>query len=359
MGTNVWDWFYEGYQHPNPEVRKLPYIFHDAWDKNETDPQYCHTQLLSARAKAELLHEPWWVLFFDYWRCILLWARLDDLHAAQKLGVQMMLDSKKPVFERHPLVPRIYNQLVSIFTYIDPVGYQDRIMDLVAFIQTDVEIDEDIGYLLLANRANLYFALDQLDAAREWALKSLQRISHRAYYAASAYTKLVLYSYIIRDYSQAAEYVEEGEQAARDADRKLIVCEMLAWRALLAQIRGDHLEAGRYYELALHNRSRIGTTPTFSYHDVMCDYLELVGRDGDAIALREDQLEALKPSGLVHELCTCYLMWCRQLGRMGRLTDDHITQAMEAGNLLLKPQSYYDKMEQIKMGNYDNWWGLA
>lgn len=358
MATNVWDWFYQGYHHTNPEVRKLPHMFHDAWDRNETDPQQCNALLLSARSHADMLNEPWWVLFFDYWRCILLWARLDDLHTAQKLGIQMTVDAKKPLFERHPLVPRIYNQLVSIFTYVDPVGYQDRILELMSFLETDVEIDEDIEYLLLANRANLYFALDQMDTAQEWALKSLEHINHRAYYSASAYSKLALYSYIHKDYDRVQSYVEEGEYNAREAGRRLIICEMLAWRALLAEIRGDTLEAVRYYTQAIFNRERIGTTPTFTYHDIVCDYLERIGKSDEALQLRKVQLETLEPSGLVHELCECHLMLCRLLGRMGQLTDADIASALDTSKQLLKPETYRQKIEVIKSGNYDNWWGL-
>ena len=152
--------------------------------------------------------------------------------------------------------------------------------------------------------------------------------------------------------------MDEGEKNAREAGRRLIICEMLAWRALLAQLRDDPIEASRYYSLALHNRDRIGTTPTFTYHDIVCDYLELIDKSDDALKLREEQLETLKPSGLVHVLCDCHLMRCRLLGRMGTLTDDHIAEAMEASQLLLKPESYHLKVEQIKAGNYDNWWGL-
>lgn len=358
MAINVWDWFYEGYYHVNPEVRKLPHMFHDAWDKNETDPHQCNTLLLNAREKAEVLNEPWWVLFFDYWRCILLWARLDDLHTAQRLGIRMTVDAKKPLYERHPLVPRIYNQLVSIFTYVDPVGYQGRIRELMSFLESDIEIDEDIEYLLLANRANLYFALDELETAREWAFKSLNHISHRAYYAASAYSKLALYSYIRKDYQRVADYIEEGQSAAQEAGRRLIICEMLAWRALLSHIDGDFDEAERLYHHALHNRERIGTTPTFTYHDVICDYLERIDKSDQALKLRDEQLENLKPSGLIHELCECYLMRCRLLGRMGKLTDADIDEAVKASEDLLKPQTYHDKIEQIKSGNYDNWYGL-
>jgi len=359
VATNVWDWFYTGYHHTNPEVRKLPYMFHDAWDKNETDPQQCNALLLSARSHADINNEPWWVLFFDYWRCILLWARLDDLHSAQRLGIQMTVDAKKPLYERHPLVPRIYNQLVSIFTYVDPVGYRERILELMVFLESNMEIDEDIEYLLLANRANLFFALDELDNAKEWALKSLERIHHRAYYSASAYSKLALYSYIRHDYQRVAGYVEEGENSAREARRRLIICEMLAWRTLLAQLRGDTPEAERYYALALHNRDRIGTTPTFTYHDIMCDYLENIGKAEQALELRESQLKTLEPSGLIHEYCECHLMRCRLLGRMGKLTDEHISEAIHASEKLLKPATYHNKVAQIKAGNYDNWWGLS
>ena len=356
--ANIWDWFNQGYYHSNPEVRKLPHLFHEAWDRNETHPQECNHLLQNARTLAEVLGEPWWVLFFDYWRCILLWARLDDLHTAQRLGIQMTVDAKKPLFEQHPLVPRIYNQLVSIFTYVDPIGYEDRILELMSYLKGRSDIDEDIEYLLLANRANLYFALDQLDSAKDMALKSLHRISHRAYYAASAYSKLALYSYIRADYDLVGDYVEEGEDRARTAGRKLIICEMLAWRALLALIDKDMQVAQSYYDLAISNRERIGTTPTFTYHDVMCDYLEKIGKINEALKLRDQQLATLTPSGLIHELCDCHLMRCRLLGRMGKLTENDLDNARNVADELLKPDRYLEKLAQIEVKNYDNWWGI-
>ena len=358
MATNIWDWFNQGYYHSNLEARNLPRLFHEAWDRNETDPQECNSRLLTARKLAETLDEPWWVLFFDYWRCILLWARLDDLHTAQRLGIQMTVDAKKPLYERHPLVPRIYNQLVSIFTYVDPIGYQNRIIELMSYLENDIEIDEDIEYLLLANRANLYFALDDVETARLWALKSLNRINHRAYYAASAYSKLALYSYIQKDHEMLARYIDEGEESAREVGRKLIICEMLAWRALLAHMENDMPAAQRYYALAISNRQRIGTTPTFTYHDIMCDYLEREGMSDKARELRNQQLETLKPSGLVHELCDCHLMRCRLLGRMGILEEKDIADAKLVASELLKPERYLEKISQIEAQNYDNWWGL-
>ena len=358
MATNIWDWFNQGYYHVNPEARNLPRLFHDAWDRNETDPRECNSRLLTARELADTLNEPWWVLFFDYWRCILLWARLDDLHTAQRIGIQMTVDAKKPLYERHPLVPRIYNQLVSIFTYIDPVGYQERITELMAYLENDIDIDEDIEYLLLANRANLYFALDELDTAREWALKSLNHIHHRPYYAASAYSKLAHYSYIRQDYEMLAEYIEEGENCAREVGRKLIICEMLAWRALLAQMDHDIPTAERFYALAVSNRERIGTTPTFNYYDVICDYLERDGRSHEALELRTQQLVNLAPSGLIHEYCDCHLMRCRLLGRMEQLSEKELSDARSAASDLLKPNRYLEKIAQIESKNYDNWWGL-
>lgn len=358
MARNMWDWFNQGYYHPKPEVRQLPRLFHDAWDKNEVDPHQCHSLLINARTVADHINEPWWVLFFDYWRCILLWARLDDLHTAQKLGIQMTVDAKKPLYEQHPIVPRIYNQLVSIFTYIDPVGYEERIRELMSYLESEVEIDEDIEYLLLANRANLAFAMDDLDTATEWAFKSLDRVNHRAYYAASAYSKLALYSYIRKDYPIIIDYVEEGENRARQAGRKLIICEMLAWRALLAHIKDDRLSAARYYFLAINHREKIGTSPTFTYHDIMCDFLERDGRSEDALTLRDEQLNSLKPSGLVHEICECYLMRTRLLGRMGQLTEEALDEARAVSNALLKPERYHDKLAQIESGNYENWWGF-
>lgn len=358
MAINIWDWFNQGYYHEKPEVRNLPLLFHDAWDRNETNPQECNSRLLSARALADSLNEPWWVIFFDYWRCILLWARLDDLHTAQRIGIQMTVDAKKPLYENHPLVPRIYNQLVSIFTYVDPVGYQDRITELMSYLENNIDIDEDIEYLLLANRANLYFALDELDTARDWALKSLSHISHRSYYAASAFSKLALYSYIQKDYERVADYVDEGEDRAREVGRKLIICEMLAWRALLAHIEDDIPSARRFYGLAVTNCDRIGTTPTFTYHDIMCEYLERDGRSDEALELRSRQLATLAPSGLVHELCDCHLMRCRLMGRMGRLTEKDLEEAKLVASELLKPDRYLEKLAQIENNNFDNWWGL-
>lgn len=356
--TNVWDWFNLGYYHTNPEVRQLPRMFHEAWDRNETDPHECHSLLLTARSIAERVDEPWWVLFFDYWRCILMWARLDDLHSAQKLGIQMTVDAKKPLYQQHPIVPRIYNQLVSIFTYIDPVGYEERIRQLMDYLETEVDIDEDIEYLLLANRANLSFALDNLEESEQWALKSLDRIAHRSYYAASAYSKLSLYRYIRKDYKMVAEYVLYGEDEARKAGRKLIICEMLAWRALLAQKNDDFVTAQRYYFQAVTQREKIGTTPTFTYHDIICDYLEREGKSEQALKLRDEQLETLAKSGLIHEYCECHLVRCRLLGRMGELTDEHLNEAKTSAKKLLKPERFLEKVAQVVSGNYENWWGF-
>ncbi len=116
--------------------------------------------------------------------------------------------------------------------------------------------------------------------------------------------------------------------------------------------------AQRYYALAVHTRDGVGTTPTFTYHDIMCEYLERDGRSDEALELRSQQLATLAPSGLVHELCDCHLMRCRLMGRMGQLMENDIEEAKLVACELLKPEQYLEKVAQIQANNFDNWWGL-
>ena len=60
------------------ECLKLVDLYHEAMSYRETEPEYQLALLTRCRDEAQRLGEPWWVLFFGYWRLSTVTADLHD-----------------------------------------------------------------------------------------------------------------------------------------------------------------------------------------------------------------------------------------------------------------------------------------
>src|SRR5205823_5605268 len=101
---------------------------------------------------AQLLSEPWWVLFFDHWKVEALIYYKEDYRAVIDLAVQATLELRKPGFEQYPLRFGVYCNLVAAYLCVDPRGHAGAIREALGYLSGLVSADGSDRYLLQARR---------------------------------------------------------------------------------------------------------------------------------------------------------------------------------------------------------------
>jgi hypothetical protein len=103
----VWDWVHD-YQaqalsSDDTERLRLTLIQSEAAAVSETDPDQALALLDKEIRLAKHLREPWWILFFEFWRTeTLLFDKLDYNHLLDQ-AVRTVLEVRKPIYDQHPL----------------------------------------------------------------------------------------------------------------------------------------------------------------------------------------------------------------------------------------------------------------
>jgi hypothetical protein len=359
--VSEWQWFREFDREARARgdargARLLP-LHQEAFGCRETDPDRTLALFAEGRQIAQVLGEPWWVLFFDHW---LVTGRIYYKHDVRNLldpAVRNLLEVRKPANAQFPQRLRVYNDLIATYLFTDPVGYADEIR--AALDQMEAEVTPDMSscrYLPLENRLGLALDLDRPDEALDWALRGLaQADADRDRYTArhhsvSLYAYLCLIAHRRGDWAGLAEWAALGEELTRQMEYQRSLAACLMWRAASARRLGDEGEARRLYRLAGARRRRLGRPPGGGYYEAQCAYHELAGNLGQALRARTEQLENVVNRGLLAYECDVRLKRCRLLARLGRLRDADLAAAREAARKLRYPEKPLAQIEAAASG---------
>ena len=68
----IWDWIrdfeLQARAHGDVERLRMSRIHNEAYTYRQSDPDRMLALLEDGRRQAMVLHEPWWVLFFEHWK---------------------------------------------------------------------------------------------------------------------------------------------------------------------------------------------------------------------------------------------------------------------------------------------------
>jgi hypothetical protein len=358
MNDSMWDWFYayesEAMRVGDPQRMQLPRLHRQAWYKLEMNPREGLAMYEQGKALAQTIGEPCWVLFYEYWRCEAFLFYLKELHEARIAAVQAVVEARKPEYQRCAVLPNIYRLAVDAYTLIDPVGYEDKIIELIDYIEETLHPGGGNRRLLVARRSEVAFACERMDEAIA-AGQEFLRLSEEegsVYHKAGAYAILGHYAYVSGQYDVALEHVRAGELNARLSGTRYFTPLLLAWQAAILRRQGDDLAAERYYRQATMQADGLLSRQSGAYYDALCDYLELSGMPDIALELRDRQLAALAGTGAHYDETDCRLRRCRLLGRMGLPLADDLHAARESTANLLKPAPFLAKLERVAQGDY-------
>jgi hypothetical protein len=338
------------------ERLRLVSLVYEADAHRETDPDRMLALIDEGRHLARLLSEPWWALFYDDRRAGALMKYKGDVGIGLELAVRNALEARKPPFAQFPWRFRIYDHLVVGYLNTDPVGYADRILEALDWLEQDVPPDGSPRYLVLARRRWLAAELGRVEEAEALARRGLAMAADdpdqwtARSHAVFCYSHLCELAWDRGDLKVLAESAGVGEEMARATSHQLELAEFLTWQAVLARRDGNSDRAARLFRQGQRRVAQLGMPPDHIYFDAVCAYHELAGELTEALAVRRHELSLLVGRGRWAAECRCRIRLCRLLIRLGLPVAEEMGLARESARRLRLPQAALAELEAIAAG---------
>ena len=357
---SVWKWIHEfsrdAASKGDSERLRLVELQERALGHGKANPDMMLAVLKEARALAEQLNEPWWVLFFDHWRLQALLHYKLDYREVLDIAVHATLESRKPQCDQLPQRICLHEDLIYAYIGIDPLGYADSIRQALDYMQTEVGPDVECRYCVEGNRRE--FALvrgctaeAEESARRTLALADEDRVrSSGEHHAVYAYGDLCEIAHGRQEWDALRDWVATGEVMARRCENHLKLAEFLVWQAFLARREGDEETARRRLRQAVTRSGRVKSLPSTSYYNALCAFHELGGELEESLKVRDRELEVLTGKGRTHDECRCRIKRCRLLATMGQPLDAELAAAREVAGKLRDPSPYLAELDRIVQG---------
>ncbi|MFO0863827.1 MAG: hypothetical protein U0744_04075 [Gemmataceae bacterium] len=149
--------------------------FKGCGSKRRTPTLITLSLLEQARAKAKLLDEGKWVLFFDHWilQTQLFFRR--DYRNLLDQAVKASIEACKPGHRDLPQRVCIHEDLIHAYVGIDPVGYADRIAAALDFMKGEAHPKAECQHCILGCRASFESEMGRYDASREIGEEKLRK----------------------------------------------------------------------------------------------------------------------------------------------------------------------------------------
>ena len=351
---DVWTWV----NHYREEARRagdaervrMTLIQREAYAYREMEPPRMMAMLQEGRALAQRLREPWWVLFFEFWRTEAIIHYLGDFTPLLDQAVATALEARKPLYDQHPLRFAIYGHLTAAYLYIDPRGYQQEIETALADLEKMLPDIVEERYIFLGRRCTLAEELGRLDEAvaiNDRSLALLDGYPNPLHHQIGYHATACRLHQRRGDWTALAACATTGEALARRKPAKRALAKFLLWRALWSRHEGDEEQARRLWRSATAQMARLGAPPGESYYDALCAYHELGGNLAGALKVRNRHLAELQGKGMLSTECDAHIKRCRLLATMGRLGAADLAAARAAAMRLRAPAHYLEQIENV------------
>ncbi|MEL6310031.1 MAG: hypothetical protein AAFR81_08615 [Chloroflexota bacterium] len=357
MRTDLWGWFNrfaaQAIISGDPLRQQMTLLYDKGWEslraeKHDNALDYFETALQIARQ----LQLPCWVLFFDYWCAETLIFYKNTYQAGLDRAVRMIAGAHKDDYVDCPVRGRAYYTLMYIYYAMDVIGYEDKIREMITFMEREIPLDDDTFQRMQYTQAALAQATEDYTTAEHIIQQYLNMTIGNAHRQSGGFNMMRLIAYARGDIAQAYEYALQSETHARYARLQNSVAIAILFRASHALRLGKEDEAHTLHQRGMTHFERYHLRPLPAYYDAICEYHELAGNLPKARFLRQEQRRAMETIGSPHYIAHAHLAYARLLGRLGEDTSDALQTTRQKADALLKPAHFLGKVDAVEGGNY-------
>lgn len=357
MYVDLWRWFRE-YEHmafvkDDASRRQLVTLAREGWRYREVADADSAIRVFEQGVRlAEEYNEPCWVIFHKYWVAEMLFYLKHDYQATLDYTIRLTAECRKEIYDDCPVKSRVFFVLANIYYMIDFYGYEEKIIDVMDYVEDSVPMDEDTHLRLLHMRAQIDFDHQNYDACEEKTLDMLNRSLNNAFRQRSGYHLLRAIAYARGDIALASEYNEIANKYAKFIQIQRSIAEGKLWDAIYALRLGEVDKAQTAYNDALEHYEYYDLAKEVTFHEVSSEYMELLGKAEQAIEFRRALIEQVSSSASIYNQMLAHWNYCRILGRFGKPMETALASARSLGAKSLNPSIYLQKLDEIEAGEY-------
>jgi tetratricopeptide (TPR) repeat protein len=357
MRSDLWGWFNryaaEAFLEGHPLKQKMPHLYDLGWEALRAEkPEEALGHFEEGLRIAYLLNDPCWDLYFDYWATETHIFYQNNYKIGLDRAVKVAARAHQERYQACPIRARVYYSLMYVYYAMDAIGYEDKIREMVDFMEREIPLDDDTYQRIQYTRASLAFALDDYDEAENLIQHYLDITLGNPHRQAGGFNMLRQISYARGKIVTAFDYGYQSELFAKVARLQTSVASALLWQAVSAIRLGQKERAALLHQSGKAHHERYQLKPLPGYYNSVCEYLELSGDTEQALNLRELEIKSISEVGSVDYTAEAHLQYARLLGRMGRDVKEALAQAYEAAAALQRPQRYVDKLKKLEAGDF-------
>ena len=216
-----------------------------------------------ARALAQKLDEPYWVLFFDHWKIEVLLYEKHRPQEALKLAARAAFEVRKPLYDAFLYRPQITLSLTACYLKLDPIGYEKPLREAFDYARQQCAGHDELKPYFAQQWSRFLEAVADPDAvAANWEHLHLAFESGTEHYVLFALVHLcsTLASYDLEAArAHIGEFAATGLELCVLEDREREAAMFTMWAAVAARWDGDEARAQSLYARAWKLQKRLSS----------------------------------------------------------------------------------------------------
>lgn len=357
MRTDLWAWFNryaaQAYLEGHPLKQRMIRVYDMGWEALRAErSEDALRHFAEGLDIAQKLNDPCWELFFDYWSTETIIFYQSNYHAGLDRAIKMGARAHQERYLACPIRARAYYTLMYVYYAMDAIGYEDKVREIIAFMENEIPLDDDTQHRMQYTRSGLAFSLEDYVLCEQEIQYYLSMTIGNPHRQSGGYNMLHRIAYARGNVHDAFNYAYKCEQDATQARLQNSVANALLLQAVCAIRLGQTERAAALHQQGLAHYQHYNLKQLPSYYNAVCEYLELAGNPEEALTLREEEISNINKLGSVAYTAYAHLQYCRELGRSGKDIVDALQASYQAVEKLLKPQMLLDKLKKVEAGNY-------
>lgn len=320
--------------------------FNKALDLRESDPDMALDLLTEIREEAIKGNSSYWRLLSEHWRVQIYLHYKRNYRDANRFAVETAVEARKPQYQNYQETICIQNDLVLVYSGIDPVGYATEIKEAIDFTIDQTNPNMNCHYCLNHRMIDYYLSMGEKEKARDQTAKYFAITQTQTHYRIQAYIKLCFFSSEDGAWSDVLELSRRGQEAARENDDESSWIELKSYEALALQKLGKHDEAASAYQLMKMRAAGLKMVYADDYYDNSVAYQESCGDLQTALLEREKHLETFRDAGCYYWECLARLDKIRLLRLLEQDANEEITKLEQIAQYLKFPTIIMSRLER-------------
>ncbi|MGO8670762.1 MAG: hypothetical protein ACLQVD_05280 [Capsulimonadaceae bacterium] len=354
--SDIWDWIYDSIEQfrlrRDPERYSMAHAFNQGMQILQTQPRQALALLEQVREKAEALHEPWWALLCDHWRCQILIHYTGQIDAAQELVSRSLATvGGDPAFREFPQRVCLRDDELHVLQMVDPVGYDSEIQAGCDYIDAESFPNSACLHCGRCLRIDSLIVREEFDRATALSLEGLKTCATKAasHYVPAYYAALCRIAAARQDWGALSQCSAVGETYYGLMGSEHANVELLAWNAAALRLTG-HVEGARAaYRKARSAARRRLSRRTNGFYDAVALYHVAGGDFLAAYVVRGIQLA--NTSGAPYVECRCRSERVRLLQRMNKPHAEESALLSIAAHKLRDPSRVLNAVTKSELPN--------